>query len=104
MAFTRGTPAPAYTSTAPRHVNTPGALVTRPTGAFNSNKNIVAVMPTARPNSSPAPDGAPYYLSGGDRPNGALLRGGTIGISPSKPRVETDLTDPTSWQRQYRFT
>jgi len=83
----------------------PGAIVDRPTGAFNSNKNIVAAMPIARPNSSPAVDGAPFYVAGWrPMPQGGLIHGGMGMLSPAKPKLEMDPSDPASWQRKYRFT
>lgn len=102
--YTRGIPQSAYASLTPAHTNIPGAMVIRPTGAVNSNKNIVAVMPIARPNSSPSGIGAPFYITGYQYPGNAMQRGGSMSLSPSRPRVETDLTDPTTWQRDYRFS
>lgn len=98
-----------YMSQPGQHVITPGALVIRKAAGPNNNKLITVVMPIARPNSSPAPGGAPFYLygpmnTGSQRPNGTLLRGGSHSLSPSKPRVEMDPTDPTTWQRSYRFS
>lgn len=102
--YTRGIPQQSYAQLTPTPVNIPGAMVTRPAGAVNSNKNIVTVMPIARPNSSPSGIGAPFYITGYNPPGGTIQRGGTLPVSPAKPRVEADLTDPTTWQRQYRFT
>lgn len=104
LMYTRGVPQQAYGALSPTPVNIPGAMVTRPAGGINSNYNIVTVMPIARPNSSPSGIAAPFYVTGYDRPNGVLARGGALPVSPTKPRVETDLTDPTTWQREYRFT
>jgi hypothetical protein len=90
----------------PPPVNTPGAMVDRPVGAFNTRKpNIVARMPIARPNSSPSPDGAPFYLGSAYQPNkGVLIHGGSMPLTPSRPVLEMDPSDPTTWQRDYRFT
>jgi len=35
---------------------------------------------------------------------GRIHREGAIGIAPSKPHLMADLTDPSTWQRAYRFT
>jgi hypothetical protein len=100
--LTRGVPVHQYTSAIPAAVNTPGAYVDRPVGAFNSRKNVVARMAIARPNSSPAPEGAPWYL-GGSHGMVGMQRGGVGSFTPAKPRLEADPSDPTTWQRQYRF-
>jgi hypothetical protein len=89
----------------PAPVNTPGAIVQRPTGSFNNNQSIVAAMPIARPNSSPSPNGAPFYLGAAySNPAYELIRGGTTRLIPSSPKLEMDPTDPTTYQREYRFT
>lgn len=107
--FTRDLPVHQYGPDMQPHVITPGAIVIRPTGVFNSNKNVTAAMAIARPNSSPAPDGAPHYISGpmgtgSYAPNGKLMRGGAGSFSPSRPSLEMDPSDPSTWQREYRFT
>lgn len=102
--LTRGSVAHAYWPDGVGRVNTPGAMADRPTGAFNNHKNIVARMPLARPNSSPSPDGAPFYLEGYRSASLPLIHGGSIAVSPARPRLEMDPSDPSSWQRQYRFT
>lgn len=101
--FTRGVVSHQYTPYAPPRANIPGAIVDRPTGAFNSNKNVVAAMPIARPNSSPVGDGAPFYLDTYSVPRGAIVHGGMMMVTPLRPRLEMDPSDPTTWQRQYRF-
>lgn len=101
--LTRGAVSHQYAPYAPTRVNIPGAIVDRPVGAFHSKKNIVAAMPIARPNSSPASEGGPFYMEGYSVPTGQLARGGILSLSPSRPRVEMDPSDPSSWQRQYRF-
>lgn len=89
----------------PAPVNTPGAVVERPTGAMNSNKNVVAAMPIARPNSSPSPDGAPFYIGAAYRnPQYTMVRGGALRLIPSAPKVEMDPSDASTYQREYRFT
>jgi hypothetical protein len=89
----------------PQPVNTPGAIVERPTGAFNNNTNVVAAMPIARPNSSPSPIGAPFYLgSAYSNPAYEMIRSGTVRLTPTAPKLEMDPTDPTTYQREYRFT
>jgi hypothetical protein len=107
--MTRGIVQHQYNPLLPPPVNTPGSMVTRQAGAPNSNKSIVVVMPVARPNSSPSPSGAPFYLSapmggGSYQPNGEFRHGGVGNVSLRRPRVEADLTDTTTWQRPYRFT
>lgn len=90
----------------PQPVNTPGALSERPVGAFNARKpSITAMMPLARPNSSPSPNGAPFYLGDAYCPcDNILIRGGSTTLSPSRPSLEMDPSDQLSWQREYRFT
>lgn len=107
--FTRDLPVHQYAPDQQAPVNTPGAMVFRPAGAPNSNKNIDVMMAIARPNSSPSPDGAPFYVNGpmgtgSSCPNGPLLRGGVASFGPAVPDLEMDPSDPKTWQRQYRFT
>jgi hypothetical protein len=103
--LTRGPISHQYGPYSPTPTNIPGSIVDRPAGAFNSNKNIVAAMPIARPNSSPfSAEGAPFYMNGYDVPNGQIVRGGVTSLSPSRPKIEMDPSDPTTWQRTYRFT
>lgn len=102
--LTRTSVAHAYTPSGVPRTNTAGAMVDRPTGAFNNKNNIVARMPIARPNSSPAPEGAPFYIEGYRAGNGPLMHGGAMTMTPVRPRLEMDPSDPASWQRQYRFT
>jgi hypothetical protein len=94
----------AYSPYLPPPARTPGAIVERPAGAFNNKNNIVAAMPIARPNSSPSPDGAPFYLQESMADHAPMVRGGAMAITPSRPNLEMDPSDPTTWQRQYRFT
>ena len=35
---------------------------------------------------------------------GRILRGGWVQLAPSPPNYMADLTDPSTWQRPYRFT
>jgi len=89
----------------PPMVNTPGAIVERPTGAFNNKSNITAAMPIARPNSSPSPQGAPFYLGAAySNPAYAMIRGGTVRLIPTSPKLEMAPDDPSTYQREYRFT
>lgn len=94
----------AYSPYLPPPVRTPGAIVQRPAGAFNNRNNIVAAMPIARPNSSPAPGGAPFYLNESQADHLPIAHGGVMSLSPARPKLEMDPSDPTTWQRQYRFT
>jgi len=68
------------------------------------NKNIVHTWAIARPNSGFSPTGAPFYIAGQEGQNGVLLRGTTPTLTPSQPKTQMDPSDPTTWQRQYRFT
>lgn len=67
-------------------------------------KNITHTWAIARPNSGFSPTGAPFYIAGQEGENGVLLRGRTPKLTPSQPLLEMDPSDPTTWQRQYRFT
>lgn len=103
--FTRGNVVHSADPQVPPPVNTPGAIVERPTGAFNGNRNIVAAMPIARPNSSPSPQGAPFYLGAAySNPAYTMIRSGTVRLIPTSPKVEMDPTDASTYQREYRFT
>jgi hypothetical protein len=35
---------------------------------------------------------------------GRVLRAGAQAIAPNAPKLMADLTDPSTWQRSYRFT
>ena len=35
---------------------------------------------------------------------GRIFRAGTVDLVPNGPRLMADLTDPSTWQRPYRFT
>lgn len=89
----------------PAPVNMPGAIVERPIGAANSNKNIVAAMAIARPNSSPSTQDAPFYRGPAYRnPQYAMVRGGALRLIPSAPKMAMDPSDASTYQREYRFT
>ncbi len=66
------------------------------------HKNIPQTWAIVRPGSAPDANGAPFYISG-YRPN-QMLRSGALDITPAKPRLEMDPSDPQTWQRQYIFT
>lgn len=38
------------------------------------------------------------------RTQGRMYRGGAVAFVPNGPRLMADPTDPTTWQRAYRFT
>jgi hypothetical protein len=60
----------------------------------------------SRPVFGYAADLAPgYYQHHGltANPRNKLRTAGAMHITPHKPRVEMDPSDPTTWQRQYRF-
>lgn len=76
------------------------APVTRMTvipGAIRTEvvNNVATSWPIVRPVSAPAPRYSPPA---------SLRRGLGPEISPSRPNVMMDPSDPTTWQRQYRFT
>jgi len=35
---------------------------------------------------------------------GRMHRAGTVAVAPNPPHLMADLTDPSTWQRAYRFT
>ena len=48
-------------------------------------------------------------LNGAVRLNGSeyqyvMYRGGSLPLTPSRPHLEMDPSDPSTWQRPYRFT
>jgi len=64
---------------------------------------VTQTWAVSRPVDTYHPDGAPLYIGGGERVNGLLMRGGVLALTPSKPNIEMDPSDPTTWQRPYRF-
>ncbi len=55
------------------------------------------------------PNRAQYKVTGaqvpaGILPPGALQTGGALAVAPRKPRLMMDPSDPSTWQREYRFT
>lgn len=66
--------------------------------------NVLQTWAIARPTGGYASDGAPLYLAGHARPNGPLVRGGVMPLTPAKPNVEMDPSNPQTWQRQYYFS
>jgi hypothetical protein len=82
----------------PDLLNTPGYIrVVR-------QNNITQTWAVSRPGSAPEPLGAPFYLHETMSPQGGLIRTGVMPLMPSRPRVQMDPSDPSTWQRQYRFT
>ncbi len=103
--FTRGNVTHDYTSHTPKHVRTPSVLALRSVGIAGAGKNVVAVVPLSRPNSSPSPDcGAPFYsASSYENPSVQMVYGGTMPLHLPRSWVEADISDPNTWQREYRF-
>lgn len=64
---------------------------------------ITQTWAVSRPLNSPHPNGAPFYIDDGYCQY-EMVRGGQFAISPARPRVEADLTDPSTWQRKYVLT
>ncbi len=93
--YTRDSLERNFTVYAPPMVTVPGTV------RLAMHKNIPQTWAIARPTSSPQADGAPHYVSK-FLPN-ELIRGGFLAISPKRPVVEMDPSDPTTWQRRYRF-
>jgi hypothetical protein len=70
----------------------------------SEHKGITQTWAVARPVVSPVGLGAPLYLAGNERPNGPFQRGGMMPLTPAKPNLEMDPSDPSTWQRKYTFT
>lgn len=87
----------AYAPTGVPIVGRPGSI------RVTTQNNIPQTWAVARPTGGYDPMGAPFYVTGSARPNGMLLRGGSQAVQPSKPNVEMDPSDPSTWQREYRF-
>lgn len=99
--LTRGHFSPAYSSQKPAPVVSPGVV------KVESHKGIPQTWAVARPSSSPSPHGAPLYLGLSPwqyAPRNELVRGTGFELGMSKPKLEADPSDSTTWQRQYRFT
>lgn len=50
------------------------------------------------------PDRIQFKQQGGQPPAGALQSGGAQMLIMRKPKLMADPSDPTTWQREYRFT
>ena len=50
------------------------------------------------------PDRVQFKQQGGQVPAGALHTGGAQMLGMAKPNLMMDPSDPTTWQREYRFT
>lgn len=96
--ITREGIAHAYAPTGANRVGSQGAI------RVTMHKKVPQTWAVARPTGGFDPVGAPFYITGSAAENGPLARGGSQAVRPSKPNVEMDPSDPTTWQRQYRFT
>lgn len=98
--FTRGSVRRYHDVPAVPRVNVPGYM------RQETVNGIQQTWAIARPNSSPGAMGGPVTVRGPGmlaRP-GALQRGGIMPLTPAKPKLEMDPSDPSTWQRQYSFT
>lgn len=96
--FTRGHLGHAYTPVPVQQVNNVGLVQT---SVYN---NIPQMWPISRPGSSPGDMGSPDWIAENTYLTAPMQRGGTMALSPTRPRVEADLTNAATWQRQYRLT
>jgi hypothetical protein len=87
----------SYAPVQPAQVNVPGFV--RVTMA----KGIPQTWAVVRPGSGPAPDDCPHYLGFHSRTN-EILYGGHLALTMGRPNLEMDPSDPTTWQRDYKFT
>lgn len=72
-----------------------------------SVNNIVHTIPIARPGGVYRPNCAPHYLHVPEANRGLqnhVERFATLPFTPPPPRLEMDPSDPSTWQRPYRFT
>lgn len=58
----------------------------------------------SRPTSAFQPNGTPFYFAGTDKPSGQLVVSGFQSLILRPPKVEADLSAPSTWRRPYRFT
>lgn len=104
--FTRGHVSHDYTEHTPAPVSMPSVMALRQVGASNTpGKNVTAVVPISRPVSAPSPDcGAPFYSAESyNNPSVRFIYGGRMALHLPRNGVEADITDPNTWQREYRF-
>lgn len=96
--ITRETIAHAYSPTGASRTGKQGAI------RITNHKGIPQTWAVARPTGGFDPVGAPFYITGSVAENGPLARSGSQAVRPHKPNVAMDPSDPTTWQREYRFT
>lgn len=96
--LTRGYVAHPYSPIPVEQVNTPGYVrVARVDG-------IVQTWAISRPGSAPDPIAAPNWINENASPPNQLIQTGFMPLIPARPKVMMDPSDPSTWQRQYRFT
>lgn len=71
-------------------------MITRPTFALNYAAGDPTLPPPLNIASPPA--------ARCKRTQGRIYRSGMVALSMNGPRLMADLTDPSTWQRPYRFT
>lgn len=69
---------------------------------FTRSGDVPQMWPIARPVTSWNTDSS-YYRGTMFTP-GNLVRSGPLVVKPSIPNVEMDPSDPSTWQRKYRFS
>lgn len=101
IVFTRGLSGPMihqYTPQPPQRVAVPG-LMRRETV-----NGIELTWVIARPMTCFEGSNAPFYYQEDQSDCGTdIARGGVMRLTPSRPRVQMDPSNPKTWQRQYRF-
>lgn len=93
--YTRDSVVRNYTIYNPERVTVPGFV------KVTMHKNIPQTWAIKRP-SEVDPNGSPFYL-GAYRRN-EIVHGGVLAVTPAKPHIEMDPSNPQTWQRQYVFT
>lgn len=67
-------------------------------------RGVTQTWAIARPVSAPYDGMAhPMNVVENQQQNGEFIRGGALGLSPNRPRLMMDPTNPGTWQRAYRF-
>jgi hypothetical protein len=97
--FTRGLVSHQYSPTPLVQVESAGLVRTATTNGVAQTWAIS--RPVSAPHDGLAP---PLHVVENTRHNGGLQRGGFVGLSPARPRIEADPSDSETWQREYRFT
>lgn len=96
--ITRGYVSHAYSPVPVVPVNRDGAVrIARVNG-------ITQTWAIARPSSGPHPVGAPFYVNEWATPTNVIFYGNTPQFSPARPKIQMDPSDPSTWQREYRFS